>query len=169
MPIKIQTQITYKDIYDFLLYHNYCNKVNGIIVTLLSFFGIGLGAYHVRRGDIQSAMISFMVGAFLLIYTPQTLRAKAKFQVKNTPMFQNPLNYEFSEQGITTMQDENQVTHEWSDYAKAVTTRRSIILYLNTTRAVIFPKKCLGDQYGEILKLISTHMQPDKVKIRHVR
>ena len=65
-------------------------------------------------------------------------------------------------------QDDLEAVNEWSDFAKAVSTQKSVILYLNRVRALIFPKECMGEQYEEVLKLIHTHMPPSKVKIRHI-
>ena len=49
---------------------------------------------------------------------------------------------------------------------KAVSTGKSIIVYTSKTTASIFPKKDLGDKKDAIIKMISTHMPPNKVKIR---
>ena len=83
-------------------------------------------------------------------------------------MFQKPLEYEFTEEGITVRQDEMEATTKWDEIAKAVGTNQSVILYLNRVRAWIFPKECMGEQYVEILKMIHTHIPPKRVKIRGV-
>ena len=45
---------------------------------------------------------------------------------------------------------------------------KSVILYLGRVRALILPKVCMGDQYEEAVKMIHTHISPNKVKIRHI-
>ena len=54
------------------------------------------------------------------------------------------------------------------DFTKAVSTGKSVLLYIGRIRAIIFPKECMGEQYEEVLKMIHTHMPPKKVKIRHI-
>ena len=73
-----------------------------------------------------------------------------------------------SEEGVTVRQDDLEVTNKWEDFTKAVSTNRAIILYVTRMRALIFPKESLGDQYEAAVKMISTHMPPKNVKIRHI-
>ena len=89
-------------------------------------------------------------------------------QVKNTPMFQKPLEYELTEEGITVRQGEQELKNSWGDFTKAVSTGKSVLLYMGRVRAMILPKECMGEQYEEVLKIIHTHMPPKKVKIRHI-
>ena len=83
-------------------------------------------------------------------------------------MFQKPLEYEFAEDGIIVEQDDAKLTVEWMEVEKAVSTQKSIILYLGRVRALIFPKECMGDKYEEVVKMIHTHVAAKKVKIRHI-
>ena len=83
-------------------------------------------------------------------------------------MFKKPLEYEFNETGVIVRQDDLEAVNEWGDFAKAVSTQKCVILYLNRVRALIFPKECMGEQYEKVLKMIHTHMPPSKVKIRHI-
>ena len=58
--------------------------------------------------------------------------------------------------------------NKWEEFDKAVSTQKSVILYITRVRAIIFPKECMGEQYEEVLKMIHTHMPASKVKIRHI-
>ena len=89
-------------------------------------------------------------------------------QVEQSEMFKKPLEYEFNETGITVRQDELEAVNEWGEFVKAVSTRESVILYLNRVRALILPKECMGEHYEEVMKMIHTHMPPSKVKNRHI-
>ena len=70
------------------------------------------------------------------------------------------------EEGIEVSQDDIVELQSWKDMQKAVSTGKSIIVYTSKTTASIFPKKDLGDKKDAIIKMISTHMPPNKVKIR---
>ncbi len=55
---------------------------------------------------------------------------------------------------------------DWEDMVKAVSTMNSIVVYTTPVNACIFPKKDLGDRKYKVIEMISTHMPPQKVKIR---
>ena len=97
-----------------------------------------------------------------------SLKGKAKTQVQRTKMFQKPLEYELSEEGVTVRQGELEVTNKWEDFSKAVSTNRAVILYVTRMRALIFPRESMEEQYEAAVKMISTHMPPKNVKIRHI-
>ena len=96
------------------------------------------------------------------------MKAKSSEQVKKSPMFQKPITYELTEEGVQISQEDQSTLNEWENFQKAVSTDTSIILYVTKVRALIFPKEALGEQYAAAVKMISTHMSPRKVKIRHV-
>ena len=99
-------------------------------------------------------------------YLPLALLLKANQQVQGTPAFKKPLHYKLTEEGICVSQDENEEMQSWSACYKAISTRSSIILYTSKTTASIFPKKDLGEKKDAVIQIISTHMPPNKVKIR---
>lgn len=167
MSVKFEVKMTAKYMFDFMLYHNY-SRLSGILGAVVGVFALGIGIQTVMAGDTQSAAIYFLCAILFLIITPYTMWSRAKMQVKTTPMFQKPLEYEFTEEGIAIRQDEQEAVNPWSEFTKAVSTNKSVILYLGRVRALVLPKECMGEQYEEAVKMIHTHMPPAKVKIRHI-
>ena len=107
-----------------------------------------------------------IAGVIVLLYLPLTLYTKSKLQWSATPSFQKPLHYVLGDEGITVSQGEVSESQGWESMVKAVSTTRSIIVYTAGRNASIFPKAQLGDQLGNLIEVISTHMPPTKVKIR---
>ena len=68
--------------------------------------------------------------------------------------------------GVTVSQGDVKESQSWDNMVKAVSTTRSIILYTSGRNASIFPKEQLGDQRAALIEIISTHMPPQRVKIR---
>ena len=164
MSVKFEVQMTEKYMYDFMLYHNY-TSMSGLMSAIA---GVLCIVVFLKKGDFQSSLVWLMCGILFLVISPYTMKNRAKMQVKNTEMFQKPLEYELTEEGITVRQDDQEMTNTWADFTKAVSTQKSVLLYLGRVRALIFPKECMGEQYEEVLKMIHTHMPPSKVKIRHI-
>ena len=71
-----------------------------------------------------------------------------------------------TDEGISVSQGENEEKQSWDNCVKAVSTPKSVILYTSRATASIFPKKDLGNKQEALIQMISTHMDPKKVKIR---
>jgi len=167
MSVKFEVKMTTKIMNDFMLYHNY-TQLSGIVGAMLGVVGLWIGIKNISGGNSQTAIAGFAIAFLFLLWTPMNTKRMAKRQVENTPMFQKPLEYELHEEGVTIRQEDAQALNKWEDIAKAVSTNNSIILYITRVRAIIFPKSSMGDKYEDVIKMISTHMPPAKVKIRHI-
>lgn len=167
MSVKFEVKMTDKIMYDFLLYHTYTH-MSGLLGAMIGVLALGMGINYMLSGDSMAAMPAFILAVLFLVVTPVSLKGKAKTQVQRTKMFQKPLEYELSEEGVTVRQGELEVTNKWEDFSKAVSTNRAVILYVTRMRALIFPRESMEEQYEAAVKMISTHMPPKNVKIRHI-
>ena len=167
MPVKFEVKMTEKYMYDYMLYHNY-SHASGILTAIFGVVALGMGIQYVLASNINGSLVWFLVAFMFLIVNPRTMKLRAKAQVQNTPAFQKPLEYEFTEEGVMVSQEEAKATTKWEDFTKAVSTQKSVILYMGRVRAFVLPKECMGTQYEEVVKMIHTHMPPAKVKIRHI-
>ena len=167
MSVKFTVRMTEKYMYDFFLYNAY-TSISGLLGPFLGVVALMMAINSYLDSGFTAAMPGLLVAILFLIISPVQLKSRAKMQVQQSEMFKKPLEYESNETGVVVRQDDLEAVNEWSDFAKAVSTQKSVILYLNRVRALIFPKECMGEQYEEVLKLIHTHMPPSKVKIRHI-
>ena len=167
MSVKINVKMTEEYMYDFMLYHNYTH-MSGLMTAIAGVLCLAVFIQNIMDGNMQSSAVWLMCAILFLVISPSSMKAKAKSQVNNTEMFQKPLEYEFTEEGIVVSQDDAKATMKWEEVTKAVSTQKSVILYLGRVRAQILPKACMGDQYEEVLKMIHMHISPNKVKIRHI-
>lgn len=165
MSVKIEVKMLPKYMCDFMFYHQYTH-LSGLLGIGVGLIALGLGITTLLDGDAQAAMPMFLVAVLFLVVTPMTTRSRAKMQVEKSDMFKKPLQYEFTEEGVFVRQDELEALNKWDEFTKAVSTKKSVVLYITRVRAIIFPKECLGDKYDDVVKMIQTHMSPAKVKIR---
>ena len=165
MSIKFNVKITENDIVNFQLYHSRTHTVG--IVSLVAILGcLGLSVWNATMMNISDAMMFVVCAGILYFFPRQQLKAKAKRQVKNSEMFQKELEYEFNETGFITRQGDLEVPNEWLGVEKVVSTKRSVIIYMSRVRAIIFPKRCIGEHYEDLLTLIRENVPKDKVKIK---
>lgn len=166
--VKFDVKMTDKAMYDFLLYHTY-TKVSGMLGVMFGFLMFLVAFRQLAQKQPETSVFFFFLAFFFLVFTPVILWKRAKEQVKHTPMFQEPIHYELNQKGVAVSQGEQKTLNKWKDFEKAVATNQSIILYVTRMRAIIFPRKDMGEQYTAAVSMIYTHMPAAKVKIRQVR
>lgn len=158
MELEFDVKVTPAAMYDYLLHHTY-SGMSGISGTVF-------GVFLIMAFVATKYVIYLIAGIVVIAYLPAALLLKAHQQVSMTPAFKEPLHYRMTDDGISVSQKDVQEQQAWEDCYKAVSTRRSIILYTSRTTASIFPRADLGEQEQALIKMISTHMPPKKVRIR---
>lgn len=165
MSVKFDVKITDKHIYDFQLYHGRMSWA-GILGKVAALLSLAYAVYTVIYDLPSKALIWIAFSLIVLVFPRQQLKTKAKMQVRNSDMFHKPLSYEFSDNGITTRQEDLEVTNEWDAVMKAVSTKKCILIYMSRVRAMIFPKECIGEHYDEVVRLIRENVPEKQVKIK---
>ena len=156
--LTFQTKITTGILYDYMLHHTY-NSPSGII-------GSTVGALLIVGFFRTSNFLYLAAGIVLLLYLPCSLYISSMKQMAGTPAFQTPLSYRITEEGIEVSQGDASQLQKWDDMYKAVSTRSSIIIYNTKVNAWIFPRRDMGELTPKVIELISTHMKPERVRIR---
>ncbi len=152
--IRINTSI----LYDYFLRHVY-TSFSGLFGTIIGVFMLML--FFIK----ESSVIYLICGIVIILYLPWSLYLTAKRQALQET-FKNPLHYAFYENGVQVSQGDIKQMQKWEDMQKAVSTAKSIILYTGKNSASIFPRKDLGEDAVGLIQIISTHMDPKKVKIK---
>lgn len=158
MELEFDVKMTPMAMYDYLLYHTYTG-LSGLIGTLV-------GVFLIMAFVATKYPIYLIAGLVIILYLPLNLLLKANQQVQGNAAFKKPFHYKMTDEGVCVSQGENEESQSWKDCYKAVSTRSNIILYTSRTTASIFPRKDLGQKQEALIAMISTHMEPKKVKIR---
>lgn len=145
-------------LYDYFLRHVY-TTFSGMIGTII-------GVFMVMVYFMKGISILYLIcGIIIILYLPWSLFLTAKKQSLQET-FKNPLHYAFYENGVEVSQGETRQMQKWEDMIKAVSTSKSIILYTGKNSASIFPRKDLGENAERLIRIIFTHMDSKKVKIK---
>ena len=110
--------------------------------------------------------VYLVVGLLLILYSPVMLYINSCKQIKLNPVYKKPLHYVLDEEGVTVTSGDESLSVPWSDMYRARSTNQSILLYTGPKSAWVFPKKDLKEQRYDVIEIISTHLDPAKVKIR---
>lgn len=159
MEFEFDVKMTTSTLYDYALNHAY-KGASGILGTAV---GVLLLANFVRYHQF----LYLLFGLVTVFYIPVALYISAKRQVLSVPAFKEPLHYRITEEGMEVSQGEEKAEQKWDAVLSAVSTRKSIILYTGKAVATIFPREDMGKQTENVIKMISTHVDPKRVKIRY--
>ena len=165
MPIKVKVKMTEKTMYDFLLYNHY-TKFSGIFATILGAFVIILAIYNGMKGNVNTTVGLIFLAVVVLFTEPLSLKSSAKRQVSKIKMFQKPLVYTFSDEGLCVTQGKDRAMNDWNSFIKVVSTKHSLILYVTRVRAIILPREELAENYGPIVEIIRKNVEAKKIKIK---
>lgn len=158
MEVEFDIKMTPGALYDYLLFHTY-TSASGLL-------GAIVGALLVVAFFMGANVLCLIMGIIVLVYLPWTLFLKSRQQFLANSAFKEPLHYKMTDDGIEVSQNGEVQSQKWEDLYKAVSTPRSLIVYTSRVNAAIFPKGDLGDKTSAVIQMISTHMPPQKVKIR---
>lgn len=165
MNPKFEVQMTKKYMFQFMIYHNY-TKISGIFSLMLGLVGVFMGVVNAMDGQARGAILGFFIAVMSFVLVPVSIRSTAKRQVAQTKAFQKPLEYELTEEGVMTRQDEAEALTKWEEFQKVVSTGSILILYITRVRAIIFPKECMGEQYPAVLETLKNYMPEKRVKVK---
>jgi len=159
MEVEFDVKMTTSALYDYNMHHTY-TSASGVIGTMV---GILLLVGYTRDTSFLALLVA---GLVILFYSPVTLFTRSKKQILLNPAFKNPLHYKMTDEGVTVSNGEEAMTVEWKDMYKAYSTNQSIILATGKNHAWIFPKKVLGENKSSVIRMISTHMSPELIRIK---
>lgn len=158
MKVEFDIKITATDLYDYMLAHTY-SGFSGI-------FGGVVGSLLIVLWFSSNMIYYLIAGIVILLYIPCSLFLRAKRQAACNEFFKNPIHYTLTDEGVTVTQGEAEMTQPWAAVVKAASTNKSLLLYTSRVNAWIFPKRQLGDKREDVIQMISTHVSPDRVKIK---
>ena len=158
MELEFDVKVDSKVLYDYMLHHTY-GSFQGVL-------GTAVGALMLVGFAITGYVIWLIAGIVLLAYLPWSLFLKSKQQMLSTPVFQKPLHYRMTEEGVEISQGEAKEFQKWEHMWKATSTGKSIILYTSRVNACIFPRADLKGKEVAVIEMISQYMSPANVKIK---
>lgn len=167
MSYKITVTHTQESLFDFLLYHTY-SRASGFLINVLGFAVFLLGALQLAFDRISLfRFIAYLLASFAFLgYTPLQLKLRAKKQLQSNPLYAQPKEFTFSEDGICVSNGTDPVQYPWSKITHTVTTPKNIGFYYGADQALIVPKSCFGSQFVPIMQLTIQALGRHKVRLR---
>lgn len=156
--VKFSVQITVQDMFLFLLHHSY-RGVSLLIDVVITLGAIALLVFGFGGGDPAKTVVLLILALLFPVINPIQLYGRAKRQVKRNEVFQKPLDYMLTEEGITMSQGEVTQSFTWGDVYQIKEYQSQILVYTGRVYACIWPKRELAACENEVRELFREHLQ----------
>ncbi len=146
----ITVKMTYSALRSYIM-NTYYRSLQGISGLVVGFGAIALMAVGWQDLLRTQKVILIIVAALFLVINPLMLMFKAFQQFKLSPSYKKPLNYTFSDKGITVSQEEASQEIAWENICRLFMTGKILAVYTSRLHAFVIPIAELGDERGKII------------------
>lgn len=146
-----QTKVS--DMYRFLMQYSY-HGFRGIVNLVISIGALALLITGADQGYAFNRVLLILAAALFTVIQPVKLFYMAAKQIKLSPMFQQPLDYQIDDSGVTVRLKEDEMLLAWDNIYKIVETRKDFYFYMSFDRAHILTKEGYRDQCELMRELI---------------
>ena len=154
--IRIDTKITHKDLYEFLMFHNYIS-MRGFFSVVFSFVcAVGTIWYWTESYLLQKILMMVMECMFTVM-TPVEYYFRACRQEKRS--FSERIQYIFDERGITIQIGEQSSFAEWDGVMKVLSTRNLVLIYFTPVRSYLLAKRDMDSVFEALRELMQEKTQ----------
>ena len=145
MRYEFDFQMDENTLGDFYKSHN----TGGFLWPMIGVFAIGLAIISGGTTPISYRLLYVLFGLLFIFYIPFDLKRKAKKQVKTNPYYAQPIHYILDEEGVTTIQGENEAKVTWDKFSKVKLTKKSMFLYMRNKNACVFSLNVFGKEFDQ--------------------
>lgn len=145
MRYEFDFQMDENTLGDFYKSHN----TGGFLWPMIGVFAIGLAIISGGTTPISYRLLYVLFGLLFIFYIPFDLKRKAKKQVKTNPYYAQPIHYILDEEGVTTIQGENEAKVTWDKFSKVKLTKKSMFLYMRNKNACVFSLNVFGKELDQ--------------------
>ena len=145
MRYEFDFQMDENTLGDFYKSHN----TGGFLWPMIGVFAIGLAIISGGTTPISYRLLYVLFGLLFIFYIPFDLKKKAKKQVKTNLYYAQPIHYILDEEGVTTIQGENEAKVTWDKFSKVKLTKKSMFLYMRNKNACVFSLNVFGKELDQ--------------------
>lgn len=123
-----------------------CLSLAALVLWIVSLDGMGITTQKV---------ILLVIGLMFTVINPLMILVKAWKQVTLSPVFKQPLQYTFGEEGLQVAQGDEEQFVTWNQVREVRKTATILVLYTTKASGSILAWKELGDKRQEVERIIA--------------
>ncbi len=117
--VVVSGKLTVKDLFTFLIYHNY-SSIGGKLTGALGLLGLILAPVLLFQKDLLTGLVFAAVALMYVVITPLDFYSKALRQLRSNPVFKNKMTFAFSDASLRTTMYTGASEIVWTDIVKIV-------------------------------------------------
>ncbi len=143
-------KMTYKALLNYIMNTHYRSfaGISGLLLSIAAIVILVLG-----WGQLSTSRkgVLILVGCAFTVINPLMLAFKALQQLKLSPSYRKPLDYTFSDKGITVRQGDLSNDIPWESICRIMMTKHIFAIYTSRINAFVIPISELGEEKGKII------------------
>ncbi len=153
--ISVQMPMKPSYMYSFMFQHLHRSfkGIFGVIISVAALVAFGMS--FDGSADITRKVILLVIGLLFTVINPILLWFKAYRQVKLSPVFKEPIQYDFSPEGMRVSQGSEEQFVTWKQVLEVRKTASVLIIYTSRNAGSILAYKEMGEQRPEIERRIA--------------
>lgn len=160
--ITFKVKISVNNLFEFMMNSNYASFRGFVSVAFSIVCLVGTIHFWNDLSVVQRVLMIFMAMMFTVI-APIEYYIRARRQAKRG--FMDEFEYSFDKQGMTIRKGEEESELPWETVMKVINTKHLVAIYFSPIRAIIIPKKCIGEKFDELKELIENNTSCYKFKM----
>lgn len=161
--MELRIKLTAKEIFIFSIIHFY-KTMAGVfsVICAAMVLGVVVVSWSSQTGVLR--LVLFLSGVVVVVCQPFMLYQKAVKQTQNTETGKE-IFYKMDYNGVKVQQGKEKAVVYWNQILKIKKLPGIYVMYLNRSRAYLFPERSLvGGKKEQFLKVLIQHVPAEKRK-----
>ena len=158
---KFKINMTREALQSFMI-TSYYSRLGGIVSILLGLGAIAMAVREIffrEKIDVTGLAVYVIIFLACLVVNPILLRSQAKKQLKNSPSYQQPIEYTLYPEYLEVCQGEEHLEVGWELIYKIKLTGKMAAIYTSKINAFVWPLSELGTDKDSILSRVVQYTQ----------
>lgn len=161
---KKSVKMNFSALYSYVINTNY-RSFSGIMGLAISGIALILLIIFWDKLSRNYRLACLFLGLIFTVINPLVLAWQTFKQLKLSPSYKKPLDYTFTDEGITVEQGELNQQIGWDNICRIMMTSKMIAIYTSRVHAFVIPLSELGDERGKIISSVVSFTTPNNPRV----
>ncbi|MDD6328786.1 MAG: YcxB family protein [Eubacteriales bacterium] len=143
-------KMNFSALYSYIINTNY-RSLSGVMGIVISVGSLVCALIFWTKFAVSTKIMLILVALLFTVINPLMLAFKAFQQLKLSPSYKKPIDYTFTDDGITISQGDVSTTLTWKQICRLMLTKQMLAIYTSRIHAFVIPVSELGEDGPKIL------------------
>ena len=118
------------------------------------------------HGDGLSKACMLITALLFLVVQPLRLNIQSKRMMENDRGYQEPVQYVFSQRGISLSQGEDTAFYAWAEVQKVISTKKIIAIYVGKKKVFKLSCRDVADKYDDLKEIVRNYAVQAAIRMK---